>query len=660
MPPVFGIFNTSLHRPDPEMISRMKAAAWYAVPRTIVENRMPGGYAAAAVRNDRIEEAEGKVFFKQEQYCVLGDVSLYGRTNEREREREWEREMGRRGEGERMVEAYLQWGEKCVKYLYGDFAFVIFNQRTGEVFCGRDPLGVRPLFYARVGENFIFASELRVLLAALPSRPFVRHEYLLDTLITVKTARALTPYENIYRLEPGHTLRINGETLRTAEYWSLDPGKAIRLDTEEEYIRLFREKLVHAVNSRCEGVVSPGAELSGGLDSSTVCGISAAFTGRQGGTLQAFSNIFPENTGIDFQDEQEFIGAMREFCSMEWTGVDRLTLPITELLTRAVEIQGCFIQQNFSIFNQGIYEAAGNKGVDVLLSGFGGDEMVSARTALPWNELIRDGEWRIILDELYYRGVSLRTLLKPIKLVLRYLVSRLHKPAYRTGVFTPRLLDRRFANLPLLPDFAASNRLRQRLGEKYRQPHGDRLAERQVARIMLDHLPQRMEYCYAAAAQHGLEYRYPLLDVDLVETCLAFPPWVKQHHGLNRYLFRQAIADFVPEKIRQRNDKSGTTIPQTHYSLANEQNEILDLIRSCSDSTVLQEIFDFSRFPEWYEKLVERNPEDMNYRMPGAFYDYLMMMMYFRDKGRGTRDEGQGTRDKGQGTRDEEQAVDEG
>ncbi len=69
---------------------------------------------------------------------------------------------------------------------------------------------------------------------------------------------------------------------------------------------------------------------------------------------------------------------------------------------------------------------------------------------------------------------------------------------------------------------------------------------------MLDHLPQRMEYCYAMAAQYGIEYRYPLLDVDLVETALAFPPWIKQHHGINRYLFRQAIRGFVPEEIRQQ------------------------------------------------------------------------------------------------------------
>ena len=150
----------------------------------------------------------------------------------------------------------------------------------------------------------------------------------------------------------------------------------------------------------------------------------------------------------------------------------------------------------------------------------------------------------------------------------------------------------------------------------------------------MDHLPQRMEYCYTAAAQYGIEYRYPLLDVNLVLACLAFPARLKQHQGTNRYLFRESIKGFVPEVIRQRNDKSGTTIPQAYYSLIQEKENILSIVNNCRDNKKIQEIFDLSRFPKWYEKLVVRAKEDMNYLNPGAFYTYLMMMMIII----GTRD----------------------
>jgi asparagine synthase (glutamine-hydrolysing) len=387
---------------------------------------------------------------------------------------------------------------------------------------------------------------------------------------------------------------------------------------------------------RCSDVSQLGSELSGGLDSSAVCGIAATFSQQEKSTFTAFSNVFPAGTEIEFKDEREFIKAMLEFKPMKWEGIDRLSLTIPELLADSLKIQGCFIQQNFNIFNQGIYEAAGKKGVDVLLSGFGGDELVSARAALPWNELINEKHWQVIMDELYYNGITLKSLLKPLLLGFKYLKSLIYQPKFRTGVFTRDLLDKRFANLPLQQDFALKNKLRQRMGEKFKQPRRGQLAQRQYARIMLEHLPQRMEYCYSAAARYGLEYRYPLLDVDLVETCLAFPPWVKQHHGINRYLFRQAIKGFVPEEIWQRDDKSGSTIPQAYYSLLNEKDLILGLVKSCSDSNYLQGIFDFSRFSEWYERLVKRDKKDMNYMMPGAFYDYLMILFYYRDEGQGT------------------------
>jgi hypothetical protein len=162
---------------------------------------------------------------------------------------------------------------------------------------------------------------------------------------------------------------------------------------------------------------------------------------------------------------------------------------------------------------------------------------------------------------------------------------------------------------------------------------------RQLYRVSMDHLPQRLEYCYTAAAQYGIEYRYPLLDVNLVLACLAFPARLKHHKGTNRYLFRESIAGFVPEMIRQRNDKLGTTIPQSYYSLVREKDSILSLVNDGKGKGKIAEIFDLSRFPGWYDKMVIREQADLNALNPGAFYTYLMMIMYY------SKDEGQGNGD---------------
>jgi asparagine synthase (glutamine-hydrolysing) len=287
------------------------------------------------------------------------------------------------------------------------------------------------------------------------------------------------------------------------------------------------------------------------------------------------------------------------------------------------------VQQSFSVFSYGLYKAASGQNTDVLLSGFGGDEMVSARVAVSWNELISKREWDVIRDELYYNGIRFKSVIKPVRIAARYVKSRLLKPGFRTGVFTPELIAKRFENLPLQQEFAIQHELRRRIAEKYRIPFMDNLSDKQKYRINLNHVSQRMEYCYTAAAQFGIEYRYPLLDVNLILAGMAFPPWMKQHHGTNRYIFRQAMKGFVPERIRTREDKSGSTIPHTYFSLHRDRQSILDLVQKASSSSYLNTIFVLDRFSSWYQQLVGHNREELNYLNPGAFYQYLMMLLFY-------------------------------
>jgi len=629
MPPVFGIACTGLNKPDRKIITRMAGSATYVIPRRLATLEIPGNWMSAALRMDSPATDANKVLLKNGDLVVAADASIYNRHEILHR-------LGSNipksetGDAELILMAYEKWGNRCMEYLYGDFAFTIFNTATGEIFCGRDPMGVRPFFYTLQGDNFIFSSELRMVLAALDHRPEVSPDYLLDTLVTVKASKEKSPFDNIYRLPPAHYLVCKDGKVNLTRYWLPDAGTRINLDRNEEYVDMFRELLLNAVNMRCKGVISLGSELSGGLDSSAVTGIAADFAEGEKKALTAFSNIFPDGRDMEFKDEREFIGSMLEFRPVTWQGIDRLGIPVTDLFRHTLDIQGIFIQQNYSVFNYGLYKAAGESGIRVLLSGFGGDELVSARTSLPWNELIREQQWRVILDEIFYKGIFPKTILKPGLLAAKYLYSKIHHPEYRTGVFTPDLLGKRLGNLPLQSGFVEKHHLEQRYRDKYKFPYRDTLSKRQLDRISMDHLPQRLENCYTAAAQFGLEYRYPLLDVNLMLACLAFPPQVKHHHGINRYLFRQAITGHVPESIRQRDDKSGSTIPHIQYTLAREREEILTLVREGSQSSRLCEIFDFSRFESWYERLVKRDPKDINYLMPGAFYDYLMVMMYFK------------------------------
>lgn len=623
MPSVFGYINLNLQPVSNETVSRMKNCATYVRPGILVEHELNGVFFASAVA-----EKTCKNIVMEGTWLVITDASLYKRNELAEKLGIHKDPMP--SDTELLLQSWEKWGMNCMEQLYGDFAFVIFNTQTGEIFCGRDHLGARPFFYCFEKGAFIFASELRIIRAALPERASASLDYLLDSLVTRKTEKSGSPFDQIKRLPQAHFLHISGGRMALQKYWQLDPIKRLRLNSEKEYMDLLQDKLVKAVEMRCEDTQT-GAELSGGLDSSCITGIAARYLKSKGQMLSTYSHAFPERTEMDIKDEKQHIAEMIKFTSVHSTTIDYLSRSIPDLLEYAIGIQGCYIQQNFSILCDALYEAAGRDNVNVLLSGFGGDEMISARTGVQWNELIREREWKVIGGELFHKGVALNNLVKAGIISLRYLYSIIKKPGKTSGVFTKTLLDGRFQNIPLQKDFAHKHKLRQRLAEQYLRDKRSTLALRQIDRMMHDHVPQRMEYCYAAAAQHGIEYRYPLLDIDLLETYLAFPSWMKQHHDVNRYTFRQAITGYVPETIRTRNDKSGSTIPQTFFSLKNEREEIFKVMHKASGSAMLKEIFDFEKFERWYEKIVQRNPKDTNYLMHGAFYTYLMILLYYKD-----------------------------
>ncbi|HLO58218.1 MAG TPA: asparagine synthase-related protein [Bacteroidales bacterium] len=628
MPPVFGIIAPAGSTPDASLIDRMKRASEYVIPRKLICKELAGDFLGMAVIVNNPLMVPEQVVYEKGDWIIIADAALYKRAILREKlgiENESQSDAGL------VLEAWIRYGSACMNLFYGDFAFVITNRKTGEIFCGRDHLGVRPLFYTFHKGSFLFASEIRYLVYAL-QKPGLRAEYFTDTLITVKSRKDQTPFQSVYRLKPGHYLHHKQGQTVIDTYWKPDPARQIQLRSEKDYIVLLKKILAEAVQIRCNPTAVMGSELSGGLDSSAVTGIANQFLKESGKQITTFSNLFPESGTVDFKDEKEFIKYMIDFGSFRWYGIDHHQSSIPEILKHSLKIHSCFIQQNFNIFSKSLYEKAGSNGIQVLLSGFGGDELVSARTSFPWNELIQKKQWRVIGDELFYKGVRIKTILKPVKIALNYFRFLLNTETHTSGVFTRDLLDKRFTNFPLKSEFSLKHHLRARLEENFRKLKRNTLSERQFDRIMPDHLPQRMEYCYTAAAQYGIEYRYPLLDLDVVETALAFPPWMKQHHGKNRYMFREAIRGFVPEEIRKRDDKTVGTIPQTLQSLVNDKDEILQIIQKASGIPFLHSIFDFSKFPEWYTKLAKRDPNDQNYLNPGAFYDYLMILLYYLEK----------------------------
>ena len=196
-----------------------------------------------------------------------------------------------RSDTEVLLHGYAEWGDALVERLNGDFAFVLHDRRTDRVLLARDRFGVRPLFYAIVGGDLVFGSEVKALFASgeVDAAPDLEG---LDEVFTFWAARApRTPFRGVSALEPGCIAVWSEGRLRTQRYYAFDypaareePANAV-----EMLDRLIRE----STSIRMRADVPVGGYLSGGLDSTITCALAAPLSPHD---FRTFSVTFADPT----------------------------------------------------------------------------------------------------------------------------------------------------------------------------------------------------------------------------------------------------------------------------------------------------------------------------------------------------------------------------
>ncbi|MCF6196963.1 MAG: asparagine synthase (glutamine-hydrolyzing), partial [Emcibacter sp.] len=171
-----------------------------------------------------------------------------------------------------ILNAYHAWGPDSVKRIRGMFAYVIYDKRKKQVFMTRDRLGIKPLFYAPVGEKTIlFGSELKALTAHPDFQRNLRKESMEDYFALGYVAEPHTIYKNVYKLEPGHSILIDLQSGRQekSQYWSLQFTGDYQGSFEDARDELAA-RVQEATKIRMVADVPLGAFLSGGVDSGAV------------------------------------------------------------------------------------------------------------------------------------------------------------------------------------------------------------------------------------------------------------------------------------------------------------------------------------------------------------------------------------------------------
>lgn len=193
---------------------------------------------------------------------------------------------------ETLIHLYEEYGVESPKYLRGMFAYAIWDDNKKRLFLVRDRLGIKPLYYSKVSDGIVFASEVKALLKSKKIPAVLAQQHLSEYFSFGYLTDASTLFESVHKLLPGQSMVCDGGgEARIQQYWSVDYNNQQQDLDENEVIEQLKEMFFSSVEMRMMSDVPLGMFLSGGLDSSAIAGIMSQLTSQK---LKAFTIGFDD------------------------------------------------------------------------------------------------------------------------------------------------------------------------------------------------------------------------------------------------------------------------------------------------------------------------------------------------------------------------------
>jgi asparagine synthase (glutamine-hydrolysing) len=445
--------------------------------------------------------------------------------------------------------AYEAWGEECPARILGDFAFALWDVRRRRLFLARDFLGIKPLYYATVGTRFVFASALHPLLLAPGFERRPNEGMIAEYLSCYPADLKETVFRDVFRLPPAHRMTVTTAAPPGAvRYWSADNIQEVHEKDDSAFEARFQEVFHAAVRSRmrCQGPV--GAELSGGLDSSSIVSVMNAVSPA---SFETFSLVFP---GLP-NDETEFITAVLSKTGARGNLISQPDVHPTTYAEQAAtysNIPNCPVTTAYSPLLDRVRE----KGIRVLLSGNGGDDWFTG-SPMYYADLLK-GMRLLVLARYIRQDARAEAFYRPYRKIYTCGIRPLLPESLVRMVRRWKRRDVASAYPWISRDLFARSRLGERLSPpSWLNPSGKGFAYDDVRRVSLDAVRLHvLEVLDRSGSEYQVEYRYPFHDRRVVEFSLSLPEPQRRAPGLSKNVLRRAMKDLLPRSIAIRRTKA--------------------------------------------------------------------------------------------------------
>ncbi len=490
---------------------------------------------------------------------------------------------------ELLLRAYGQWGDACVQHLLGDFSFVIWDAPHRRVFAARDHLGVKPLYYAKIGSCLLISNTQDCLRQVPIVADELNEQAIGDFLIIGENKNPQTTFfAKVQRLPAAHRLACGGDGLHTTRYWTLPIDEPVYYKRRSDYVDRFHEHLRLAVRDRLpDGPL--GILMSGGLDSPAL----AATAAELGGAPTAFTSVFDR---LIPDEERHYAGLVAQHIGIP------IYYTVRDDEVFSLKFGSDYVQtaapsaDPLSLRSAQQYHRSLSIHARRFFFGDGPDGALLYEWRSHLTHLIGKGMWwRLCRDLGFHFAVHRRIPLLPT--LPRMWRERRDPNRYQFKL--PQWLNKEFEG-------------RLRLGERWEEIHRETpsphpVRPRGYASFASDFPMDAADDMDAGRTGVPVEFLHPFCDLRLVRFLLSVPavPWCRE-----KYLIRTALQGLIPEAVRLR-PKSPSALTYVERATISERPELPSTSR-------LSRYVDVEMLPGWPGR--DREEHDYTLRALGLQY----------------------------------------
>lgn len=528
---------------------------------------------------DLSENGKQPMFNEDKSLCLIFNGEIYNFQ-------ELKKDLTDRGhkfisetDSEIILHLYEECGKDCLKLLNGIFAFAIWDVKKRELFLARDRIGVKPLYYYFQGNKFIFSSEIKAILEHNIKRE-IDLEALNYYFRLMYVPAPLTMLKNIYKLPQAHYLILKENKLEIHKYWDVEDFSDLK--SKEEIIGKIQESMRQSIKGQLISDRPVGVFLSGGIDSTSVLGITREFLP---GSIKTFSVGFDiEDPSNKFNADFDLARQTSKFYNTEHhellvsakdvlENIGKVVFHLDEPIAEPTQIATFLLSQT------------AKKEVAVILGGDGGDELFGGYKRYYYSYLLN----RFRVAEMF-----------------PFLKTKIHSRfMFQKEEEIDKILNKEINNQKITGKFFKHNYFKNKRVKDFEKL----FMLTDLKTWLVDESLMRTDKMTMA---HGLEQRVPILDHHLIELAMKIPSKYKMtNKDQGKAIFIEAMKEYLPKHVLESGKKKVWLTPMSHWLRTDLNNLAKNVLSSdyCSES---QKYFDFEEIGKMFDDHIEKRKYNLN------------------------------------------------